>query len=61
MIEVGDMIKDPEDESLGIVIEDHQESERYSIYWFAKYSGITKEHYRDFSGEPIFGGFCKIA
>lgn len=61
IVDIGDMIEDPEDQSLGIVFAYDEESQRYSIHWFARYSGVTKEHYREFSYGPEYGGFYKIA
>lgn len=60
-IEVGDMIKDPKDGSLGIVIADMEDIQRYQIYWFALYDGITKECYRDFNYDMGFDSYYKIS
>lgn len=60
-IQVGDMIKDPKDGSLGIIIADLEDIQRYQIYWFAFYNGITKEYYRDFNYDVEFDSFYKIA
>ena len=47
-IEVGDLITDPEDGSLGIVIDELPEVNKFKIYWYVKYFGVTKESYSMF-------------
>lgn len=46
-IQIGDMITDPEDGSLGIVFENLYDEAKWKIYWFHKYFGITKEKYAE--------------
>lgn len=50
-IEVGDMITDPDDRSLGIIIDYCSETQRYKIHWCVNYFGVTNEKIIDFLKE----------